>query len=283
MTQLHRRLSKSSLAYAANRAVAIVSSIWNWVAKSGEVVFADNPAKGVERFPGAQARALPDPRGSLHASATHCARQRRPGYLGRSTRLRADCEARPEAKTPHAHRRTRGGRDPPLDPGPGLAFREILHAKWEHVDLERGVIFLEDSKTGAKPYLPLRGCPRGSLVVKRIEGNPFIIPGAGGDAPRSDLKKPWAAVSRAAGLEGVRLHDLRHSFASFGSGASLGLPIIGKLLGNSQAATTHRYAHLDADPLRRASETIGSTIAAAMASQSNVIALPKSGAREKIP
>jgi integrase len=57
---------------------------------------------------------------------------------------------------------------------------------------------------------------------------------------------------------------LRHSFASFGAGASLGLPIIGKLLGHSQAATTHRYAHLDADPLRRAVETIGSTIAAAM-------------------
>jgi hypothetical protein len=63
----------------------------------------------------------------------------------------------------------------------------------------------------------------------------------------------------------VRIHDLRHSFASFGAGASLGLPIIGKLLGHSQAATTHRYAHLDADPLRRAVETIGNTIAAAMA------------------
>jgi integrase len=57
---------------------------------------------------------------------------------------------------------------------------------------------------------------------------------------------------------------LRHSFESFGAGASLGLPIIGKLLGHSQAATTHRYAHLDADPLRRAVETIGNTIASAM-------------------
>jgi integrase len=65
----------------------------------------------------------------------------------------------------------------------------------------------------------------------------------------------------------VRIHDLRHSFASVGAGASLGLPIIGKLLGHTQAATTHRYAHLDADPMRRAAETIGATTAAAMDSR----------------
>ena len=83
-------------------------------------------------------------------------------------------------------------------------------------------------------------------------------------AGRADLKKPWAAVSREAGLSGVRLHDLRHSFASFGAGASLGLPIIGKLLGHSQPATTARYSHLDADPMRRAVNLIGGQIGAAM-------------------
>ena len=63
---------------------------------------------------------------------------------------------------------------------------------------------------------------------------------------------------------GVRLHDLRHTYASFGAGGGLGLPIIGRLLGHAQAATTARYAHLDNDPLRRASETIASRIAAAL-------------------
>jgi integrase len=100
--------------------------------------------------------------------------------------------------------------------------------------------------------------------LPRIEGNPFIIPGEKVGRPRADLKKPWATVTKTAGLEGVRIHDLRHSFASFGAGASLGLPIIGKLLGHTQVATTQRYAHLDADPMRRAVETIGATIAAAM-------------------
>jgi integrase len=110
--------------------------------------------------------------------------------------------------------------------------------------------------------------------MPRIANNPYIIAGAVDGAPRSDLKRPWAAVCRAAGLEGVRLHDLRHSFASYGAGASLGLPIIGKLLGHSQPATTHRYAHLDYDPMRRAAETIGATISAAMdGGKANVVAI----------
>src|SRR5262249_45005062 len=72
------------------------------------------------------------------------------------------------------------------------------------------------------------------------------------------------AITRRAGLEGVRLHDLRHTYASFGAGSGLGLPIIGRLLGHTQAATTARYAHLDNDPLRHASEAIGGRIAAAL-------------------
>ena len=73
------------------------------------------------------------------------------------------------------------------------------------------------------------------------------------------------AVRRYAKLEGVRLYDLRHSFASVGAGASLGLPIIGKLLGHTQPSTTNRYAHLDADPLRHAADAISASIAAALA------------------
>ncbi|HEX4238246.1 MAG TPA: tyrosine-type recombinase/integrase [Xanthobacteraceae bacterium] len=70
---------------------------------------------------------------------------------------------------------------------------------------------------------------------------------------------------RRAGLKGLRIHDLRHTHASVGAGLGLGLPIIGKLLGHTQPSTTARYAHLDADPLRRASNHIGSQLAAAMA------------------
>ena len=125
------------------------------------------------------------------------------------------------------------------------------------------------------------GSPHGELLagLPRIEWNPHVIAGAKDGPPRSDLKKPWAAVSRAAGLEGVRIHDLRHSFASasFGAGASLGLPIIRKLLGHSQPATTARYAHFDADPMRRTANTIGATISAAMGGlmDANVVTMKK--------
>jgi integrase len=91
-----------------------------------------------------------------------------------------------------------------------------------------------------------------------------VIPGADPDRRRTDLKRPWDAIQRHARLEGIRLHDLRHTFASIGAGASLGLPIVGKLLGHTQPATTARYAHLDSDPLRRASNIIGERISAAL-------------------
>jgi integrase len=146
----------------------------------------------------------------------------------------------------------------------GARLREILHSKWEHVDFECGMIFLPDSKTGRKPVYLSAASLAILASLPRIEDNPFVIPGTKPGQPRADLKKPWAAVTKAAGLEGLRLHDLRHSFASVGAGASLGLPVIGKLLGHTQPATTARYAHLDADPMRRAVETIGITISAAL-------------------
>ena len=93
---------------------------------------------------------------------------------------------------------------------------------------------------------------------------PYVAPGDDPERPRHDLKRPWDAVTKRAGLTGVRLHDLRHTYASFGAGGGLGLPIIGRLLGHSQSATTARHAHLDNDPLRLASEAIAGRIAAAL-------------------
>jgi integrase len=150
----------------------------------------------------------------------------------------------------------------------GARLREILHLRWEHVDLDRGLLLLPDSKTGKKTIVlnaAAEGVIRTLLATDRPpERQALVIPGDVDGQPRADLKRPWIAIKRHAGLEDLRIHDLRHTFASIGAGASLGLPIVGKLLGHSQPSTTARYAHLDADPLRRAANVIGDQLSAAL-------------------
>ena len=258
---LHFRMADRP--YAANRAVAVWSKAFAWAAGAGLIPEGQNPAKNIKKYreQGRERFLTSDELARLGDALREGETIGLPYFVD---------ETKPTAK--HAakadHRRVKLDRYATaalrLLILTGARLREILHAKWEQVDIERGLIFLADSKTGKKP-LYLSGAAQKVLAdLPRIEGNPHVIAGANDGAPRSDLKKPWAAVSRAAGLEGVRIHDLRHSFASFGAGASLGLPIIGKLLGHSQPATTARYAHLDADPMRRAVDTIGSAISGAM-------------------
>jgi len=144
----------------------------------------------------------------------------------------------------------------------GCRLREILHLTWEEVDFERGLLFLGDSKTGKKSVV--LNAPALAVLQSIIRRGAFVIRGDRPDAPRSDLKRIWSALTARAELDGVRIHDLRHTFASYGAGGGLGLPIVGKLLGHTQASTTQRYAHLDVDPLRRATDAIGATLCAAM-------------------
>jgi integrase len=148
----------------------------------------------------------------------------------------------------------------------GARLREILHLKWEEVDLERGLLLLPDSKTGKKAIV--LNAPAMTVLAGLAHIGAYVI--AGQDAgtekekPRADLNKPWRSVAKRAALAGLRIHDLRHTHASFGAGAGLGLPIIGKLLGHARPTTTQRYAHLDNGPLRYASEQIGVRLAAAL-------------------
>ena len=146
----------------------------------------------------------------------------------------------------------------------GCRLREILRLRWSEVDLERGLLLLPDSKTGRKTVV-LNAPARQVLTdMREISAGEYVILGDDPKKPRADLQKPWDLVKHHAKLEGVRLHDLRHTHASVGAGAGLGLQIIGKLLGHKHADTTARYAHLADDPLRRASDRIGSEIAAAL-------------------
>ena len=144
----------------------------------------------------------------------------------------------------------------------GARLSEIQTLKWEHIRGDR--IHLPDSKTGAKT-IPLNGPALEVLAgTERMEGNPYVIVGTGEGAHLTDLQKPWRRIRKAAGLEDVRIHDLRHTFASEAVMGGESLPMVGRILGHTQAQTTARYAHLADDPLRKASERIASSLQKAM-------------------
>ena len=146
----------------------------------------------------------------------------------------------------------------------GARVSEILELRWDDVDFEHSCLRLPDSKTGAKViYLSF---PALSVLdrIERHESNPFVIVGREPMSHLVNLRKPWSRIRQQAELDDLRLHDLRHSFASIGAGLGISLPIIGKMLGHTQAATTQRYAHLADDPVREATDKIGEVIAEAL-------------------
>src|SRR5207247_188055 len=90
----------------------------------------------------------------------------------------------------------------------GCRLREILHLKWRHVDIERGLLFLPDSKTGRKTIV--LNAPALAVLTGLDRNGAYVVPGDNREKPRADLKRPWESVCKRAGLEGVRIHDLRH-------------------------------------------------------------------------
>jgi hypothetical protein len=101
----------------------------------------------------------------------------------------------------------------------GCRLREILHLKWEQVDFERGLLFLPESKTGKKTVVLNAPALAVLNALPRVGG--FVIAGETEQKPRTDLKRPWAMVTKRANLEGLRIQDIRHSFASFGAGGGM--------------------------------------------------------------
>ena len=162
----------------------------------------------------------------------------------------------------------------------GCRLSEIWTLRWEDVDFDRQCLRLPTTKTG--PKLVHLGPPALEVLteIERVEGNPHVIVGEKPEAHLVNLQKPWRRIRKLAGLDDLRLHDLRHTFASVGAGAGLSLPMIGKMLGHTQAQTTQRYAHLAADPVKEATEKVSNQIAAAMKGEAGeVVSLPGRGAK----
>jgi integrase len=217
----------------ANRALALLSTLFNWADSVGERPDGSNPCRHVERFP----------------------QRSRERFLSADELTRLGEALAAWEGSPYAAAAIK------LLVFTGARLGEILGLEWEWINFERGEARLPDSKTGAKTlHLPapalevLAGLPR-------REGVPYVL---GGKRGTTFVEEPWRRIRKAAGLDDVRLHDLRHSFASVAAAGGMGLPIIGKMLGHTQAQTTQRYAHLASDPVKAAAAQVADKIAAAM-------------------
>jgi integrase len=228
---MHRRISRRG-PYHANRVVALASRIFAMAIKWH--MRTDNPCKGVER------------------NQEH--KRRRYLSADELARLIAALDKLRDQQSTNIIR---------LLLLTGARRGEVLQAKWADIDLAAGIW----SKPGAttkqrtEHRVPLSDAARRLLLDLRGRtptNVPWLFPASG--SHRLDVKDAWESLCREADIKGARLHDLRHVFASVLASAGLGLPVIGALLGHTQANTTQRYAHLFDDPLRAATERASAII-----------------------
>lgn len=229
--RLHRQVSKRA-PVRANRLLTMLSKTFYLAMKWN--LRTDNPCRGVERNQ--------EYRRNRYLTADELAR------LSKALKEEADQQAADAFRLLLLTGARRG---------------EILGATWDQFDLRAGVWTKPAATTKQKREhrIPLSAPARRLLAQLHAHspGSPWLFPGRR-DQHRTDLKYPWRRICRVAGISGLRIHDLRHSYASTLAGAGFSLPIIGALLGHTLPSTTARYAHLIDDPLRRATERAGAIL-----------------------
>jgi integrase len=141
----------------------------------------------------------------------------------------------------------------------GARLSEILSLRWDYVDFKHAALRLPDSKTGSK-VIPLGG-PAVALLEVTPRVSEFVCHGLKADAPIAPPQRQWRRIRAAAGLSSLRLHDLRHGFASVAAVGGESLKLVGAALGHKQVTTTERYAHLQHDPLRALADRTAGRIA----------------------
>jgi integrase len=264
---LHRKLRQTP--YEANRVRALLGAFFSYAERQGARVRGMNPANEVDDYP-EQARErflTPEEVTRLGTALTTAERSGLPPAPGRR---------RKPAKGPKKKHRPKSA-DTPRRADPvavaairfllltGWREREALTLRWSDVNLERGVAVLADSKTGRS--VRRLGAPARALLAEmpRVKGCSYVFPGRSLDTPRVEINRVWYAVRHNAALEDVRLHDLRHSFASAAASGGGSLLVIGALLGHAVASTTQRYAHLLDDPVTATADAASTQLAAWLA------------------
>lgn len=273
--------AKRKQPYQANRVLNLLGSFLHWAEVRGYRARHSNPCRDVPKFPEHQRERF------LSVAEI--------GALGTAL-TKAELEGLPSApnlkrkpKTPEKAKHRPKSADKPIPANPfavaairfllftGWREQEALTLRWVDVDLERGAATLPDTKTG-KSHRPIGAAAVALLsALPRLDGAAYVFPGARTGQPLREIKRVWTAARLAAGLEGVRLHDLRHTVASFAMGSGHSLFLTGKLLGHTRAETTHRYAHLEDDARKAAADTVAGALADALAGQKTgkVISLTK--------
>jgi integrase len=242
VVRLHHRLRPTPI--MANRVLAVLSKLMNWAEQQAFREPRSNPCRGVEKYREQARRRYLTPEEMKR--------------LGAALRI----AERWHAMSPTVIAALR------LILLTGARVSEILSLRWREVDLARGTLQLPDSKSGRKTILLSEPAVDILAAWPRFTGSQYVFPGEGHGwrkgKHRVSLADAWTWIRRRARIPDVRIHDLRHTYASVGISSGQTLSVVGALLGHSQAATTQRYAHLMDDPLRAASNATGATIAAAL-------------------
>jgi len=139
----------------------------------------------------------------------------------------------------------------------GARKSEFLTMKWEYVDIKSRVVRLPDSKTGPRNLYLSERAIEVLDQMPRQQNNPYVFPGKKLNDHFHNLKKPFKIVLERAGIKDFRIHDLRHTHATWGVHAGLSTHVIAKTLGHTQSRTAERYAHVDDEPALAAAESIG--------------------------
>jgi integrase len=233
VSKLHRDITRDGKPYRANRVLALLSKMFSLANRWR--VCTENPCKGVQKN-------TEEPR----------ERYLEPDELERLMKVLVEYPDRQAANAIMLLLLT------------GARKSEVVRAPWSEFDLTKGIWAKPSSHTKQKRAHRVPLNPAALELLKAIKNDlpdaEYVFPGRIKGKPRDSVEGAWRKIRSAAGLEDVRLHDLRHTYASLLISDGVSLPIIGRLLGHTQAQTTMRYAHLADEPLREATNRVGKRI-----------------------
>lgn len=262
VSHLHRRLRKTP--YLANRVLALLAGFFTYAERQGVRPANSNPVRGIDNYREQSRERFLTP-AEIQKLGTALAKAEKVGLPP------APYRTAKRAIGPTAKHRPKSLRPQPANGFAiaairfllltGFREREALTLKWSDVDLSTRVALLVDTKTGRSVRRIGAAATELLASLPRREGSPYVFPGAKKGMHLVEINRVWYSVRHAANLNDVRLHDLRHSFASAVASAGGSLLMIRNLLGHKTTSTTAKYAHLLEDPVQATADSTAADLA----------------------